>query len=64
MMGSGTVYGIDHIEPLVEQAKANVHKIEPDLVPQGKIVFLTKDGRKGLPEYAPYDCIHVGAGTF
>jgi len=26
-------------------------------------VFVVGDGRKGLPEHAPFDCIHVGAAS-
>jgi len=61
MIGQGTVYGIDHIEELVSQAKINISKTDPNLIQEGKIQFFVGDGRLGLPKYAPYDVIHVGA---
>jgi len=33
-----------------------------DYLKNGKIVIVEGDGRLGLPEYGPYNCIHVGAG--
>lgn len=34
------------------------------MIKNGKIVIKEGDGRKGLKEFAPYDCIHVGAGRY
>ena len=62
-MTNGIVYGIDHIKGLINIAIDNVKKSNAELLSEGKIKFLLRDGRKGLPEYAPYDCIHVGAGN-
>ena len=62
MMGSGQVYGIEHIHELVEKSVANIRKSDAELIDSGKIKIVEGDGRKGLAEYAPYDCIHVGAG--
>ena len=30
----------------------------------GKVVIIEGDGRLGLPDYGPFNCIHVGAGSF
>ncbi len=62
MIKTGKVYGVDHMPALVEKAKENVEKAAPGLQASGGVTFLVRDGRKGLPEYAPFDCIHVGAG--
>ena len=63
MGDKGRVYGIDHVKDLVDQSIENIRKTDADLLEKKKIVLLVGDGRKGLPEYAPYDCIHVRAGT-
>ena len=60
---SGKVYGIDHVKELVDKSVENIMKSDPDLLKEKKIEFFVRDGRKGLPEHAPYDCIHVGAGN-
>jgi protein-L-isoaspartate(D-aspartate) O-methyltransferase len=54
---NGTVIGIDHIQPLNDMANRNMAKSE-----EGRRM-LTGDGRKGWPEGAPYDAIHVGAAA-
>ena len=41
--------------------KITFYRSHPDLIKNGKIVIKEGDGRKGLKEFAPYDCIHVGA---
>ena len=33
-----------------------------EYIDDGRIEFVVADGRKGLPEYAPYDVIFVGGG--
>lgn len=33
-----------------------------EYIESGKVVIKEGDGRKGLPEFAPFDVIHVGAG--
>jgi len=63
MGDKGRVYGIDHVKDLVDQSIENIRKTDAELLEKKKIVLLVGDGRKGLPEYAPYDCIHIGAGT-
>jgi len=37
---------------------------DKDLLESGKVILVEGDGRLGLKEYAPYDAIHVGAGSF
>jgi len=59
----GKVYGIDHIEELVEQSKKNIQKHHADLIGSGRIELITGDGRLGYPPGAPYDAIHVGAAA-
>lgn len=34
-----------------------------ELLENGRVKFVTGDGRKGYPQDAPYDCIHVGAAA-
>ena len=36
-------------------------KNHKELIENNKISFITQDGRKGLPQHAPYDFIYVGA---
>ncbi|CBX98113.1 hypothetical protein IAQ61_010218 [Plenodomus lingam] len=62
---SGTVVGIDHIQPLVDVAKANMAKSEEGrkMLETGQVKFVLGDGRRGWPEEAPYDAIHVGAAA-
>ncbi|KAH6637498.1 protein-L-isoaspartate O-methyltransferas-like protein [Boeremia exigua] len=62
---SGSVIGIDHIQPLVDMARANMAKSEDGrrMLDEGQVKFVTGDGRKGWPEGAPYDAIHVGAAA-
>ncbi|OMP86026.1 Protein-L-isoaspartate(D-aspartate) O-methyltransferase [Diplodia seriata] len=62
---NGTVIGVDHIQELVDLAKANTVKSPEgkNLMESGAIKYITADGRKGWPEGAPYDAIHVGAAA-
>ncbi|KAF1966780.1 protein-L-isoaspartate O-methyltransferas-like protein [Bimuria novae-zelandiae CBS 107.79] len=62
---SGTVIGIDHIQPLVDMAAHNMAKSEEGrkMLDSGQVKFVKGDGRKGWPEAAPYDAIHVGAAA-
>lgn len=62
---SGTVIGIDHIQPLVALAQSNMHKSEAgrQMLDSGQVRFVKGDGRKGWPDGAPYDAIHVGAAA-
>ncbi|KAF2827367.1 protein-L-isoaspartate O-methyltransferase [Ophiobolus disseminans] len=62
---SGSVIGIDHIQPLVDMGNANMAKSEEGrrMLDSGQVRFVTGDGRKGWKEGAPYDAIHVGAAA-
>jgi protein-L-isoaspartate(D-aspartate) O-methyltransferase len=62
---SGTVLGIDHIQPLVDMGTANMGKSDEGrrMLESGQVKFVTGDGRKGWKEGAPYDAIHVGAAA-
>lgn len=62
---TGKVVGIDHIQPLVDMANANMAKSEggKKMLESGQVRFVTGDGRKGWKEDAPYDAIHVGAAA-
>jgi protein-L-isoaspartate(D-aspartate) O-methyltransferase len=52
-------YGIEHIPQLVSRSIKAVSQV----VPEDSFVIKMGDGRKGLPEFAPYDVIHVGAAA-
>jgi len=62
---SGTVIGIDHIQPLVDMANTNMAKSEDGkrMLDSGQVKFVKGDGRKGWAADAPYDAIHVGAAA-
>ena len=55
------VFGIDHIEELVNKSIENIKKNNSYLFDNQTIQILTGDGRNGLLSYAPFDFIHVGA---
>ena len=61
----GRVVGIDHIQALVDLANRNASSNEGgrEALSTGRIKFVKGDGRKGWPEDAPYDAIHVGAAA-
>lgn len=63
MPDDGKVYMVDHIAEIVKFAFKNIQKENKILLKKKKIIGITKDGRKGLPEYAPYDVIHVGGAV-
>ncbi|KAK9873045.1 hypothetical protein WA026_020781 [Henosepilachna vigintioctopunctata] len=64
MMGAkGIAIGVDHIAELVQLSKMNIMNDNPELLETGRIQLITGDGRKGYPELAPYDAIHVGAAA-
>ncbi|KAL6709526.1 hypothetical protein ACN47E_001461 [Coniothyrium glycines] len=62
---SGSVIGIDHIQPLVDMANRNIAKSAEgrQMLDSGQVKFVLGDGRKGWKEGAPYDAIHVGAAA-
>ena len=57
------VYGIDHIQTLVDCARLNTQKRHADLLENFQIYFICEDGRKGFLPGSPYDIIHVGASS-
>uniref|UniRef100_A0A8D0GVS2 Protein-L-isoaspartate O-methyltransferase n=1 Tax=Sphenodon punctatus TaxID=8508 RepID=A0A8D0GVS2_SPHPU len=64
MMGpTGKAVGVEHIEALVHESIRNVQEDDPTLLSSGRVKLLVGDGRKGYPEEAPYDAIHVGAAA-
>ncbi|XP_053115043.1 protein-L-isoaspartate(D-aspartate) O-methyltransferase-like isoform X1 [Hemicordylus capensis] len=60
---TGKAVGIEHIEELVHESMRNVREDDPTLLSSGRVKLLVGDGRKGYPEEAPYDAIHVGAAA-
>ncbi|KAJ2324879.1 hypothetical protein IWW51_003061 [Coemansia sp. RSA 2702] len=60
---SGRVVGIDHISELVENSRTALEQHYSDWMQSGRVKVVTGDGRKGYPDDAPYDCIHVGAAS-
>jgi protein-L-isoaspartate(D-aspartate) O-methyltransferase len=63
MEDKGTVVGIEHIPELYKKGVENVSKSHKNLVDEGKIILKEGDGREGVIDYAPYNCIHVGAAS-
>ena len=61
MEDKGTVIGVEHINELYKKSIENLSKSHKKLIDDGIIILIEGDGRKGYQEYAPYDCIHVGA---
>lgn len=57
------VYGIEHIQPLVNLARRNTEKNNAKLLEDYRVYFICEDGRKGFLPGAPYDIIHVGASS-
>ncbi|KAJ3203077.1 Protein-L-isoaspartate(D-aspartate) O-methyltransferase [Clydaea vesicula] len=64
---TGKVFGVEHINELVEFSRKNVLKDHPEFLKEsndeGGIKFLVGDGRKGLKSESPFDAIHVGAAA-
>jgi protein-L-isoaspartate(D-aspartate) O-methyltransferase len=65
MIGKGRVFGLDHIEDLINQAVESISKAHPELLNDSDIEFhmITADGRSGLALFAPFNVIHIGAAT-
>ena len=62
------MYGVEHIPELVDLSVENVMKSNPELLDpsdeaSGNVEFVCGDGREGLAESGPFDCIHVGAAS-
>jgi len=62
-LNAGNVYGIDVIPQLVELSKNNIRREDGDLIDNGVVQVMLRDGWKGYPEGAPYNAIHVGAAA-
>ncbi|XP_038638673.1 protein-L-isoaspartate(D-aspartate) O-methyltransferase-like [Scyliorhinus canicula] len=60
---TGIVVGIDHIPELVERSIHNVESDNSTLLSSGRLSLIVGDGRRGYPNGAPYDAIHVGAAA-
>lgn len=58
---NGHVSALDHIEQLVELAKKNIAKGNPEVLPY--VEFKVGNGFNGWPENGPYDAIYVGAAA-
>ncbi|MCL7022348.1 hypothetical protein MKW94_027637 [Papaver nudicaule] len=60
----GRAVGIEHIPELVSASIENIQKSAASpLLELGSLSVHVGDGRKGWPEFAPYDAIHVGAAA-
>ena len=59
----GRVFGIDHIDGLVELSQRNLAAGNPGLLEDGTVSVAVADGFNGLPEQGPFDVIHVGAAA-
>mmetsp|Transcript_4221 Transcript_4221/g.7168 ORF Transcript_4221/g.7168 Transcript_4221/m.7168 type:complete len:194 (+) Transcript_4221:3-584(+) len=61
--GSANIVGIEHIEHLAQVSFQNLSKSYSKQLQDQSIKLVVGDGRLGFPEGAPFDAIHVGAGT-
>jgi protein-L-isoaspartate(D-aspartate) O-methyltransferase len=57
------VVGIEHIEDLAKVSVFNLNKSYANELNNNNIRIVCGDGRTGYTDCAPYDAIHVGAGT-
>ena len=57
------VYGIDHIEEIINYATNNISKSHREYIDSGRIKLILKDGQNGLPLDGTFDIIHVGAAV-
>ena len=60
---TGCTVGIEHIKELTDFSIKNIKKDQSDLLETERVILITGDGRKGYPDKAPYDAIHVGAAA-
>jgi len=60
---TGKVIGIDIYPNLIQQAKHNIRKFNPELLDTGVVEIKLGDGWLGDETNGPYDAIHVGAGA-
>jgi protein-L-isoaspartate(D-aspartate) O-methyltransferase len=62
MSDQGVVFGIEHIPELYELGIKNISKSHLKLLEDKIINLVEGDGRLGIKDKAPFNCIHVGAG--
>eukprot|EP00252_Welwitschia_mirabilis_P024057 TRINITY_DN6999_c0_g1_i1.p1 TRINITY_DN6999_c0_g1~~TRINITY_DN6999_c0_g1_i1.p1 ORF type:complete len:216 (+),score=53.46 TRINITY_DN6999_c0_g1_i1:188-835(+) len=61
---SGRAVGVEHVAALVERSIESIKKGPAGyLLEKGALSIHVGDGKKGFPEKAPYDAIHVGAAA-
>ena len=63
MNDEGLVVGIEHIPELCLLGENNIKKNYSLLLEKKNIILNQGDGRDGLDQYSPYNCIHVGAAS-
>lgn len=60
---TGKVYGIEHIPYIMEMSMEAVRINHADLLDDGILEFICRDGRAGLHEKGPFDVIHLGGSV-
>ena len=60
---TGRVHAVDHLPELVALSADNLQRGNPDLLSADRVRLHLADGRLGLPAFAPFDAIHVGAAA-
>jgi len=56
----GRAFGIDYLDELTNLSKSNISKDDRALLRKHNGIYLeTKDGWEGLPQFGPFDAIHV-----
>jgi protein-L-isoaspartate(D-aspartate) O-methyltransferase len=63
MNDKGKVIGIEHMKELYALGEKNISIHHKNLLDTKRIELFLGDGRKGLKERAPFNCIHVGAAA-
>lgn len=56
------VIAVEHVPDLARYAEDRINKACPEAI-RACIKVVAGDGRNGVPEYAPYNAIHVGAAA-
>lgn len=59
----GLAVGVEHVPQLADWSIENIKMANPELIKEGVVQIVSADGRKGVPEKAPFDVIHVGAAS-
>jgi len=59
----GKVFGIEYVPDLAKLGKVNAMNAVPELFKSGVLSIEHGDGYRGVPDAAPFDCIHVGAAA-